>query len=84
MSENNKDTNSVSDSPRPGRPRKLSYRDINYIYNQVRVNHRLNNASLAKLFNNKVLSVSSCTKIIRKELKKQKVGSYTALRKPLL
>ena len=50
--------NTVSDSPRSGRPQKLSYRDVNN-YKLVRVNFRLSNVNLVELFNEKLLVVSA-------------------------
>ena len=78
-------TNTDNDSPRPGSPQKLTYRDINYIYNQVRVSPGVNNARLAELSKKKLLrSCVACAETIRNELKKRKIGLYAILKEPLL
>ena len=53
-------TYSVNESSRSGKLRKLGHREINFIFNQVRVNSRLRNGILAEWLNKKLLGVSAC------------------------
>jgi transposase len=45
------ETGSVGDRERSGRPRKLSYRDENYIFREIRKNPTISNQKLATEFN---------------------------------
>ena len=74
----------IKNLPWLGQPQKLSYRDEHYIFRKVRENPRISLRNLRDDFNAALPKQCVCVETIRKVLKKQKINSYVALRKPLL
>ena len=72
------------ESTRPGRPRKLTYRDQNSLFIQVRKNPTISNKKLASEFNSKFKNVKVSRETVRRFLASKGIGTYTALKKPLL
>ena len=77
-------TNSAKEKHKPGRPRKYSERDENYIFRQARVNFKWSNRDLAHDYNSNRKNVSVSRETIRRILLRKGIGSYIAVRKPLL
>ena len=78
------ETNEVKDSPRSGRPKKLSQRDDHFIFRQAWKNPITSNRNLAAEFNAISSKHAVSAETVRKVLKGFGIGSYTAVRKPLL
>lgn len=78
------ETGSVSDRSRSGRPRKLSFRDENYIFREIRKDPTLSYQKLATDFNSKTQGVRISKYTVMRFLKKKGLESHTAVRKPLL
>jgi transposase len=76
--------NVVGELPRPGRPQKLSYRDENWIFRQVREDPKISNGRLAAEFSSREKNVSISRDTVRRSLKKRNIGTYTAQKKPFL
>ena len=74
----------VGDSPRSGRPKKLSCRDESWLYRQVRFNPKMSIQDLTSDFNSRASGVGVSIETVRQALSKKGIGSYTATRKPLL
>ena len=81
---NYKETKTVSDLPRSGRPPKLSLRDQSYLFKETRINPRISLRRLTANFNSKFENHSVNKDTVRKSLNKSGIGSYQADRKPLL
>jgi len=77
-------TNSAKEKVKPGRPRKYSERAENYIFRQARTHFKWSNADLARDFNNYQKNISVGKDTIGRILKRKGLGSYIAVRKPLL
>ena len=77
-------TGHVKNLTRLGQPQELSYRDEHYIFRKVRENPKLSLRNLRDDFNAAFPKQRVCVETIRKTLKKQKINSCVALRKPLL
>ena len=78
------ETGSVSDRSRSGRPRKLTFRDENYIFREIRKDPTSSYQKLATDFNSKTQGVRISKYTIMRYLKKKGLESHTAVRKPLL
>jgi transposase len=76
--------NDATDSPRCGRPRKITEQDERYIFRKSRQNPFLSNRNLAKEFNSINSGYTVSRETVRKILLSRGIGSYTAQRKPLL
>lgn len=72
------------ESPRSGRPRKLTDRDEAYLFRQVRKYPTLSNRNIASDFNSKFENIKISRETVRRVLSKKGIGTYTALKKPLL
>ena len=72
------------ESTRPGRPRKLTYRDENSIFIHVRKNPTISNRKLASDFKTKFKDVKVNRETVRRFLTRKGIGTYTALKKPML
>ena len=81
---NYEDGQIVGELPKPGRPNKLTARDKNYIYLQVRKNPRLSHAKLAADFNSKFANIKISKQTVQRALKEKKIFTCVAQEKPLL
>jgi len=68
----------------PGRPRKLGYRDENWIYRKVRMEPSISNQEIAHQFNKNHQEQSVSRDTIRRALKRRGISTYVATRKPRL
>ena len=76
--------NEATDSPRCGRPRKITEQDERYIFRKARQNPCLSYRNLASEFNSTNSGYTVSKETVRKILKSRGIGSYVAQRKPLL
>jgi transposase len=81
---NHKKIGSARESPRSGRPPALSPSDENWIYRQVRRDPKISIRNLTTEFNSSYPDNRVSHGTVAKALKKKQIGSYSAIRKPLL
>lgn len=74
----------VSDSPRSGRPQKLSTRNVNFLFKLQRAQADRSFQSLATEFNKCQRKGSVSWMTVNRALKKRGLNAYVAPRKPLL
>jgi transposase len=74
----------VKDKPRIGRPKKFTSRDESFIFKSVRKNSKLSLRNIVTMFHNHAFNKTICAATIKKILDKKGIGSYIAVRKPLL
>lgn len=77
-------TGDVKDLPRPGRPSKLSYRDVNYLFRLTRQDPKISYQELADNLNSKLKNICVSRHTVRRELIKRDIDCYVSIRKPLL
>lgn len=77
-------TKNVKNLPRSGRPGKLSDKDKDWLFMQVRKTPDISYRDLAKMFSAKFKNKRVCANTVRKVISDRKLGSYVATKKPLL
>lgn len=78
------DHKTVNDSPRPGRPSKLTKRDKKMIFRIGRINFKWSYKKIAEVYNRSRSNLSVSKSTIKNVLKSFGLGTYTATKKPML
>ena len=81
---NYKATGQAKELPRPGRAKRLNYRDEHHIVTMVKKDPTLSLNNIADSFNQSFPNHTISHMTVKRTLSRHKIGSYVAARKPLL